>query len=66
MIRPLNGCMCQDGSCESCNRVVEAFEAMREALRAATTERPKTDLPTALAVVDQCRAALALADEVKS
>lgn len=53
--------------CDECayERMEPAFEAMREALRAATAERPKTDLPAALAVIERCRAALALADKVK-
>lgn len=30
--RPLNGCMCQDGSCESCNRLSEAYHEMEQRL----------------------------------
>ena len=61
MRKPLNGCMCQDGSCKSCNRVVEAFEAIREALRAFVDCAP--DPPIRL--MADAHNALALADEVK-
>lgn len=69
---PLNGCMCQGGECESCNAVVEAFEAMREALRIVVSagghlqagERSGVAMGGISQATDQARAALALADKV--
>lgn len=72
----LNGCMCQDGECESCKRLVEAFEAMREALHCTTDGLEAfsrlhpgpcsiTTLPMAFDEYAKIgRAALALADGV--
>ena len=77
MSRPLNGCMCQDGTCESCNRVVEAFEAVRQALRvifkAAKTayvtlpllpDKVTSNEVAIKKIIDRARAALALAEKV--
>jgi hypothetical protein len=50
-----NGCLCDSG-CESCNRLAEAFEAMREALRATVDRWPQS--------AAEARAALRLAEEV--
>lgn len=40
---PLNGCMCQDGTCESCNKVAEGHvidkALLQEALRALNTAK---------------------------
>ncbi len=63
---PLNGCMCQDGTCGSCNRVAEAFEAVREALR-SLRDWCDSELngcpPLLAAAMERADVALALADE---
>ena len=59
---PLNGCMCQGGECESCNRVSKAWEAMREALRRMLDA---LDTIPCLAI-NEARAALKLANEVSN
>jgi len=59
-----SGCLCGGGECERCNLIADAFEAMREALQAATLPSSKalhTLYPDWFHV--RC-AALALADKV--
>lgn len=75
MNRPLNGCMCQSGDCDSCNRLAEAFEAMREALirlisffgnPLTTGDVSRLRFTTTIDGVDvqRARQSLALADKV--
>lgn len=61
-----NGCVCPDG-CDSCDRLAEAFEAMREALQHVTTLAAEAAMGTyrTSVQVKEARAALRLADRVK-
>lgn len=65
---PLNGCMCQEGTCKSCNRLVEAFEAMWEALK-GMVDYCDSELngapPRLSAKLLAADSALALADKVR-
>lgn len=51
MTRPLNGCMCQEGTCESCNRVVEAWDSMYNSL--VKRRHESADVDTALRLAER-------------
>ena len=61
-----HGCLCNDGRCERCNALVEAWEAMREVIDAAFGLIPGGKSHWTWAqTVEKARAALALAAKVK-